>query len=95
MAYEQKPNQGNLWINKYKKAESHPALRGSVFVDKVLLEDLINKTKGGLVEVALAGWNKQTNSGDPYLSVQASEPYKKEDQQQSASQDEEKQPWEV
>lgn len=92
MAYEQKPNQGNLWINKYKKADSHPALRGSVFVDKVLLEDLINKSKGQLVEVALAGWNKKTNSGDPYISLQASEPYKKEDQQPQA---EEKQPWEV
>lgn len=92
MAYEQKPNQGNLWINKYKKSDSHPALRGSVFVDKVLLEDLINKSKGQLVEVALAGWNKKTNSGDPYISLQASEPYKKEDQQPQA---EEKQPWEV
>lgn len=94
MAYEQKPNQGNLWLNKYKKADSHPALRGSVFVDKVLLEDLIHKSKGGLVEIALAGWNKKTNAGDPYISLQASEPYKKEDQQQPP-QEEEKQPWEV
>jgi hypothetical protein len=94
MAYEQKANAGNLWLNKYKKSESHPALRGSVFVDKVLLEDLIHKSKGNLVEVALAGWNKKTTAGDPYISLQASEPYKKEDQQQS-QQSEEKQPWEV
>lgn len=94
MAYEQKPNQGNLWLNKYKKADSHPALRGSVFVDKVLLEDLIHKTNGSLVEIALAGWNKKTNAGDPFISLQASEPYKKDEQQQ-APQAEEKQPWEV
>lgn len=94
MAYEQKANAGNLWLNKYKKADSHPALRGSVFVDRALLEDLMSKTDGALVEVALAGWNKKTNAGDPYISLQASEPYKKEDQQQ-APQQEEKQPWEV
>lgn len=94
MAYEQKPNKGNLWLNKYKKTDSQPVLRGSVFVDKVLLEDLINKSKGHLVEIALAGWNEKTNAGDPYISLQASEPYKKEDQQQ-IKQTEEKQPWEV
>jgi|LakMenEpi03Aug12_release.lakeMendotaPanAssembly.Ray.scaffolds.fasta_scaffold3677912_1 hypothetical protein len=91
MAYEQKPNKGNLWLNKYKKTDTHPALRGSVFVDKVLLEDLINKSRGQLVEIALAGWNEKTNAGDPYISLQASEPYKKEEQPQT----EEKQPWEV
>lgn len=94
MAYEQKANAGNLWLNKYKKSDSHPALRGSVFVDRALLEDLMSKADGALVEVALAGWNKKTTAGDPYISLQASEPYKKEDQQQ-APQSEEKQPWEV
>jgi hypothetical protein len=93
MAYEQKANAGNLWLNKYKKSDNQPALRGSVFVDRTLLENLISKSDGALVELALAGWNKKTNAGDPYISLQASEPYKKEGQQ--SQQSEEKQPWEV
>jgi len=80
MAYENKPQTGNLWLNKYKKADNHPFWRGSVYLDKTFLEDLINKSKGGLVEVAIAGWNKKTKDDETYISLQASEPYKKENQ---------------
>ena len=87
MAYEQKPNSGAMFINE-KQTGSQPNLRGSVHVDKTLLENLINQSKGQLVEIALAGWNKKSAAGKPYISIAASEPYKKEQQ-------EEKQPWEV
>lgn len=90
MAYEQKPNTGAMFINK-KKVGEQPNLRGSVHVDKVFLENLINQSKGSLVEIALAGWNYKSKAGDPYISLAVSEPYKKEDQPQT----EEKQPWEV
>ena len=46
MAYENKPQQGNLWQNKHKKNDNHPFWRGSVHLDKAFLEELINKTKG-------------------------------------------------
>ena len=39
MAYEQKPNTGAMFINK-KQTGNQPNLRGSVHVDKVLLENL-------------------------------------------------------
>jgi hypothetical protein len=90
MAYEQKPNTGAFFINK-KQTGNQPNLRGSVHVDKVLLENLIHQSKGQLVEIAIAGWNQKSKAGDPYISLAVSEPYKKEDQPQS----EEKQPWEV
>lgn len=90
MAYEQKPNTGAFFINK-KQTGNQPNLRGSVHVDKVLLENLIHQSKGQLVEIAIAGWNQKSKAGEPYISLAVSEPYKKEDQPQS----EEKQPWEV
>lgn len=90
MAYEQKPNRGAFFINK-KQTGNQPNLRGSVHVDKVLLENLIHQSKGQLVEIAIAGWNQKSKAGEPYISLAVSEPYKKEDQPQS----EEKQPWEV
>jgi hypothetical protein len=90
MAYEQKPNTGAFFINK-KQTGNQPNLRGSVHVDKVLLENLIHQSKGQLVEIAIAGWNQKSKAGEPYISLAVSEPYKKEDQPQT----EEKQPWEV
>jgi hypothetical protein len=90
MAYEQKPNTGAFFINK-KQTGNQPHLRGSVHVDKVLLENLIHQSKGQLVEIAVAGWNQKSKAGEPYISLAVSEPYRKEDQTQR----EEKQPWEV
>jgi len=92
MAYEQKANNGAMFIND-KQTGSQPNLRGSVHVDKALLESLIMQSNGHLVEIALAGWNKKSAAGKPYISLAASEPYKKEGQQPQQS--EEKQPWEV
>jgi uncharacterized protein (DUF736 family) len=90
MAYEQKPNTGAFFINK-KQTGNQPNLRGSVHVDKVLLENLIHQSKGQLVEIAIAGWNQKSKAGEPYISLAVSEPYKKEEQPQT----EERQPWEV
>jgi hypothetical protein len=94
MAYETKPNTGAFFVNDKKSPEdSQPNMRGSVHVDKVLLENLINQTNGQLVEIALAGWNKKSAAGKSYLSLAVSAPYKKDSQQ--TQQSEEKQPWEV
>lgn len=87
MAYENKPKQGNLWQNKHRKSDNHPFWRGSVFLDKAFLTELMNKAEGDLVEVALAGWNKKTKADETYVSIQASEPYKKEEQKSSSHDD--------
>lgn len=79
MAYENKPQSGNLWQNKHKKTDKHPFWRGSVYLDKAFIEDLINKTKGNLIEVSVSGWNKKTKADETYISLQAAEPYKKDE----------------
>lgn len=76
MAYEPKANTGSLWPNKYKKQDNHPDVRGDINIDKTLLENLILKSKGGLVKIAIAGWSKEIN-GQKVLSLTASEPYEK------------------
>ena len=76
MAYDPKPNTGSLWPNDYKKQENHPDVKGDLHIDKVLLENLINKSKGSLVKVAIAGWAKEIK-GKKVLSLTASEPYEK------------------
>ena len=87
MAYEPKPNSGSLFINDKKQTPNQPDLRGSVHIDKALLQNLIGKS-GQLVEISLSAWNKQSAKGVTYLSLAASEPYVKP--QESST----KQPWE-
>ena len=76
MAFEPKPNTGSLWPNEYKKQDNHPDVRGDVNIEKVLLENLILKSKGDLVKIAIAGWTKEIK-GKNVLSITASEPYEK------------------
>ena len=75
MAYTPKPNTGTLWPND-KKSESHPDVRGDLFLERGLLKLLVEKhsTPEGLVKVSVAGWNK-TLAGKECLSLVASEPY--------------------
>ncbi len=76
MAYEPKPNNGSLFINEKKSSENQPDLRGSVHVSRDLLEALMAKGTP-LVEISLAAWNKQSAKGTTYLSIAASAPYVK------------------
>jgi hypothetical protein len=76
MAFEPKPNTGSLWPNEYKKQDNHPDVRGDVNIEKTLLENLILKSKGDLVKIAIAGWTKELK-GKKVLSITASEPYEK------------------
>ena len=85
MAYEPKANSGSLFINDKKVADNQPDLRGSIHVDKVMLQNLMAKP-GNLVEISVAAWNKQSAKGTAYLSLAASEPYVKPQTT--------KQPWE-
>ena len=85
MAYEPKANSGSLFINDKKVADNQPDLRGSIHVDKTMLQNLMAKP-GNLVEISVAAWNKQSAKGTAYLSLAASEPYVKPQTT--------KQPWE-
>lgn len=72
-----KPNTGSVFINRDKKAENHPDMRGSIHVDRNLLIDLLTKNKEGMIKLQLAGWKRNTKSGEDYLSLGVSEPYEK------------------
>ena len=91
MAYENRPNTGTLFINQKKTTENQPDLRGTVYVDRTMIENLLKKGTP-LVELSLAAWNKESAKGVVYLSLAVSEPYVP--QQTSAQPSTEKQPWE-
>jgi uncharacterized protein (DUF736 family) len=60
MPYEMKDMSGSLFREQEKKSEKSPDYTGKV------------KIEGK--ELRLAGWIKQTKSGDTYLSLAVSEP---------------------
>lgn len=75
--YIQKPNTGSVFINRDKKAENHPDMRGLIHVDRNLLIDLLSKHKEGDIKLSLACWKRNTKAGDDFLSIGVSEPYEK------------------
>jgi len=76
MAYENKPQTGSLFPNT-KKSESHPDMKGDVYLDKTFLIEMMDKSKGNLVKISLAAWKKESSKGLKYLSMTLSEPYEK------------------
>ncbi len=76
MAYEPKPNSGTLWPNDRKKQDNHPDVKGDINLDRDLLKALMMKHPEGLIKLSVAGWKKDIN-GKKVLSIAASEPYEK------------------
>jgi hypothetical protein len=74
---ENKPNQGVLFTNKYKKEENHPDLKGDIFLDKELVQLLLNESKDSVIKIQL-GCYKKESKGIKYLAVYASKPYEKQ-----------------
>ena len=74
MSYVPKPNTGTLWPNDRKASQSHPDVRGDVYLDPAFLKDMISKSSHDLVKIQIAGWNKVIN-GQNCLSINASAPY--------------------
>ena len=73
----QKPNTGSVFINRDKKAENHPDMRGLIHIDRNLLIDLLTKNKEGNIKLSLACWKINTKNGEDFLSLGVSEPYEK------------------
>ena len=80
MAFEQKPNSGAMFVNDQKKADNHPDWRGDLHLDKTFLIEQMNKANSALVKISLSAWAKQAKSGKDYLSLSASEPWVKKDE---------------
>lgn len=55
MAFEQKPNNGALFINDKKEKDTHPDYKGSINVDGK--------------EYWISGWKRTSNGGAKYMSL--------------------------
>ena len=86
----QMPNKGSLFVNKYKKHEKAPDFRGSVFVDKDLLIEIVKNLTSELVEIKLDAWKGVTKDNQPWLSLSV-DTYKKPDDTAAST---DKDPWE-
>lgn len=86
--FQPRPNSGALFNNNYKKHEKAPDFKGSVFLDKDMLIELVKNRTSELIEVKLDGWKKLDKNGKHMVSVSV-DTYKKPEEQQSLEQD----PW--
>jgi hypothetical protein len=83
--FVQKPNKGSMFLNKWKKGDNHPDFKGSVYIDKDMLIELVKNRNNELIEIKLDAWKKSTKDGKPWLSMSV-DTYKKQEST-------EKDPW--
>ena len=88
--YQPRANAGNLINNYQKKQENHADFKGSVYIDKDLLIELVKNRTSELVEIKLAGWKKLDKNGKPCVSLQI-DTWKPQERQDAPAQ--EKDPW--
>lgn len=79
MAFDQKPNSGAMFTNENKTNENQPDWRGDVYLDKTFVIEQAHKANGSLVKISISAWAKTAKSGKEYLSLSASEPWVKKD----------------
>jgi hypothetical protein len=60
MAYEQRPNSGQLFKNRERKNEKHPNLKGT---------GLLELADGTLVQLEIAAWTKESPNAGRWLSL--------------------------
>ena len=77
MEFETKPNTGFIFKNKFKKDQTHPDLKGDVYLDKQLIEQLIKDSKDNVIKIHLGCYSKKGKDGNTFLSVYASKPFVK------------------
>ena len=86
------PNQGTLWHNQEKRHEKAPDFSGSMMFEKDFLQDLIEKSKNGEVELKLDVWKGKVNTrnGERHVLNTKVNTYVKPDQPTASSA---KDPW--
>jgi len=68
-----KANTGFMFKNKYKKDESHPDLKGDVYLDRALIELLLKESEDSVIKLQLSAYCKSKDA-NRYLSIYASKP---------------------
>jgi len=81
------PNSGALWPNQKRETEKHPNSTGSIKIERGLLKEMMASQDNELIEILLSGWTKEWQ-GKKYVSLKASKPYKKGEQQSKPPVDE-------
>ena len=89
--FNQLPNKGSMFVNKYKKHPKAADFRGSLFVDKDLLIEIVKNRTSELVEIKLDGWKGVTKDNQPWISLSV-DTYKKPEETTASS---DKDPWEI
>ena len=90
--YQPRVNSGTLINNYNKTAETHADFKGSIYIDKDLLIELVKNRTSELIEVKLAGWKKLDKNGKPCVSLQV-DTWKPQERQDAPEQSQ-KDPWE-
>ena len=89
--FQPRPNTGSLINNYQKKSENQADFKGSLFVDKDLLIELIKNRNDQLIEIKLGGWKKADKNGKPMVSMQV-DTWKPQERQDAPPQ---KDPWDL
>jgi len=72
------PNTGVLF--KRKSEGKQPNLAGVIYIAGEVLEHILKRHEDGKdVVLDLAGWEKTSKAGNPFISVSIKAPYKKDD----------------
>ena len=77
MAYETKPDNGSLFVNDRKNADSHPDFNGKLIISRALLQKLLAEAQGDIT-IEISAWEKTTKADQIWLSLTCKEPYKKD-----------------
>ena len=77
MAYETKPDNGSLFVNGRKTADSHPDFNGKLLISRALLQKLLAEAQGDIT-IEISAWEKTTKADQIWLSLTCKEPYKKD-----------------
>jgi hypothetical protein len=71
------PNSGALWPNKTRNSDKQPNVQGDIKMERGLLKKLMADTDDELIVIALSGWTREYQDSK-FISLKASEPYKKD-----------------
>ncbi len=73
------PNSGALFPNTRATNPKAPAWQGDIELDGDLLRALVTTAKAGKpIKIRLAGWVRQTKSGDDFISITGSLPMERQ-----------------
>ena len=78
--YSIKANNGRIFENKFRTKDTHPEFLGDLYLDKELITELLNNSKENLVKIRIGLYHKQNDKGS-YMSLYASKPFQKTDNQ--------------